>query len=64
MQSRNKKKLAYFILIASIVLLIANCYALDYHNLQNGNYWGITSNLILIGAMILNIRILNKKEKK
>ncbi len=52
----NKLKLAYFLLIASTILLIINIYNLDYENLQNGNYWGIVSNLLLMFGMIVNIR--------
>jgi len=60
----NKLKLAYFLLIASSILLIINICNLDFKNLQNGNYWGIVSNLLLMFGMIVNIRDLKNKENK
>jgi hypothetical protein len=61
----NKLKLAYLLLIVSIILLVINIYNLDFKNLQNGNYWGIVSNLLLMIGMIINIRDLNnRKENK
>jgi formate hydrogenlyase subunit 3/multisubunit Na+/H+ antiporter MnhD subunit len=59
----NKLKLAYFLLIASAILLIINIYNLDFMNLQNGNYWGIVSNLLLMIGMIINIRDLKSREE-
>jgi hypothetical protein len=57
-------KLAYFLLIASLILLIVNIYGLDLNNLQKGNYWGIVSNLLLLFGMIINIRDLKKGAEK
>lgn len=59
----NKLKLAYFLLILCSILLILNIYNLDFKNLQNGNYWGVISNLLLILVMIKNIRDLNNLKK-
>ena len=59
----NKQKLAYLLLVASLILLIINIYSLDFDNLRNGNYWGIVSNLLLMFGMIINIRDLKKLEK-
>lgn len=59
----NKLKLAYFLLILFSILLILNIYNLDFKNLQNGNYWGIISNLLLILVLIKNIRDLNNLKK-
>ena len=59
----KKLKLAYFLLILSTILLILNIYNLDFSNLQNGNYWGIISNLLLMFGMIINIRDLRKNEE-
>ena len=59
----KKIQLAYFLLIASTILLILNIYNLDFNNLQNGNYWGIVSNLLLMFGMIVNIRDLKKNEE-
>ena len=57
----NKLKLAYLLLIASTILLAINIYNLNFNNLQNGNYWGIVSNILLMFGMFLNIRDLKKK---
>ena len=59
----NKLKLAYLLLIASAILLIINIYNLDFKNLQNGNYWGIASNLLLMIGIIINIRDLKNREE-
>jgi hypothetical protein len=59
----KKQKLAYLLIVGSIILLILNIYNLNFNNLQNGNYWGIVSNLLLIFGMILNIRALKKNEE-
>lgn len=59
----NKLKLAYFLLIASSILLIINILNFDFNNLQNGNYWGIVSNLLLMFGMIVNIRDLKNREE-
>ena len=56
----NKLKLAYLVLVASVILLVINVYNLDFENLSSGNYWGIISNLLLMVAMILNINELKK----
>lgn len=60
----NKLKLAYFLLFASLILLILNIYQLDFNNLQKGSYWGIISNLLLMFGMIVNIRDLKKGAEK
>jgi glucan phosphoethanolaminetransferase (alkaline phosphatase superfamily) len=59
----NKLKLAYLLLFLSIILLVINIYNLDFNNLQNGNYWGIISNLLLMVGMFINIKELGKIEK-
>ena len=59
----NKLKLAYLLLIASAILLIINIYNLDFKNLQNGNYLGIASNLLLMIGIIINIRDLKNREE-
>ena len=56
----NKLKLAYFLIIVSVILLVINISQLDFNNLDKGNYFGILSNLLLIFAMVINIRDLNK----
>lgn len=60
----NKLKLAYFLLFASLILLILNICQLDLNNLQKGSYWGIISNLLLMFGMIVNIRDLKKGAEK
>lgn len=59
---KNKKTLSYFLIVASFILLSINLYRLDYNNLQNNSYFGIIPNLLLIFAMVLNIRSIKKAE--
>ena len=54
----------YFIIIASIVLMIYNISELDFNNLQKGPFAGIVSNVLLILAMLITIRDIKKKENK
>lgn len=56
-------KIAYFLLVTSLILLIINIYNLDLDNFRNENYWGILSNLLLMFGMIINIRDLKKPKK-
>lgn len=50
----------YFIIIASIILMIYNISELDFDNLQKGPFTGIISNVLLILSMIFTIRELKK----
>lgn len=59
----NQKKLAYILILLSTLLLILNISILDFENLKDNSYFGIISNLLLILAMILTIRGMNKQEK-
>jgi hypothetical protein len=56
----TKKTGAYIVLIAGLILLIINISELDFSNLTNGPFYGIISNVLLILAMIISIRELNK----
>ena len=55
-------KKIYFIIFASIVLMIYNISELDFNNLEKGRFAGIVSNVLLILAMLVTIRDLKKKE--
>ena len=55
---------AYIILVLSLLLLIWNVYQLDFDNLKNGPYSGIVSNILLMLAMIVSIKDLNKSSRK
>ena len=55
---------AYIILVLSLLLLIWNVYQLDFDNLKNGPYSGIVSNILLMLAMIVSIKDLNKGSRK
>lgn len=59
----NRKKIAYILLILGIVLLIVNISLINFKDFNENNYFGIGSNLLLISAMILTIRGINKQEK-
>ena len=53
----------YFIIIASIVLMIYNISELDFDNLQKGPLAGIVSNVLLILSMLIIIREVKKINK-
>lgn len=60
----TKKTGAYIVMIVGLILLIINISELDFSNLKNGPFSGIVSNVLLILAMIISLRDLNKKENK
>jgi hypothetical protein len=51
----NRIKIAYFLIFASLILLVSNISELDFENLKENKYSGIISNILLIIAMILTI---------
>ncbi|HAB28133.1 hypothetical protein [Xanthomarina sp.] len=53
----------YFIIFASIALMIYNISELDFNNIKKGPFAGIVSNVLLILAMLVTIRDIKKKEK-
>jgi hypothetical protein len=59
---KGKEILSYLVILGSIILLILNLIDFDFKNLNNNNYSGILSNILLFIAMILNISS-NKKMK-
>jgi len=56
----QNKKLAWFLLVCSVLLLSLNIYGVSTGN--ENNYSGIISNLLLIIAMLISIY--QKKNKK
>lgn len=60
----DRKKEAYFVIVASLILLVFNLYDFNFDNIKENHYAGIASNLLLILAMIVTIRELNKRQKK
>tara|TARA_Y100001934_G_C11905495_1_gene564267 strand:+ start:328 stop:597 length:270 start_codon:yes stop_codon:yes gene_type:complete len=60
----TKKYFIYFIIIASIVLMIYNISELDFDNLKKGPFAGIVSNILLILAMLVTMRDIKKKEQE
>lgn len=63
-KNMNRKKVAYFVIFASLILLVFNLSEFNFNNLKENHYAGIASNLLLILAMIVTIRELNKSQKK
>ena len=59
----TKKTGAYLLMAAGLILLILNITELDFSNLQKESFVGIISNVLLILAMIISVRDLNKKEE-
>ena len=45
----NKNIIPYIITIVSFILLIANIYNLDLDNLKVSSFYGIISNVLLMG---------------
>ena len=60
----TKKTGAYIVMIAGLILFIINIYELDFSNLKNVPFSGIALNVLLILAIIISVRNLNRKEKK
>ena len=60
----DRKKIAYILIFVSCILFILNLSTFNFDNLKENNYFGVGSNLLLIWAMILVIRGINKREKK
>jgi hypothetical protein len=60
----NRKLLAYFIIFASLILLILNLFDFDFYNLKNNKFSGIISNILLIIAMSLNLKSMKNAEKE
>ena len=58
----KRKYFIYFIIIASIILMIYNISELDFNNLEKGPFAGIVSNVLIIIAMLLTMRDLKKNE--
>ena len=61
-QKMKKIYFIYFIIFASIVLMIYNISELDFNNIQKGHFAGIVSNVLLILAMLVTSRDVKKKE--
>jgi hypothetical protein len=59
----NKLKLAYIVLVVSLVLLSINTYRLIFFKIDSGNLLGIISNLCLFVAMFINIQNLKKSKE-
>ena len=60
----TRKTVAYIVMMAGMILLIINISELDFSNFINRPLAGIVSNVLLILAMIICVRDLNKKESK
>ena len=60
----NKLKLAYIVLIISLVLLFINTYRLLFLKIDKGSLLGLISNIFLFIAMVISIRDLKKIKEK
>jgi uncharacterized membrane protein YkvI len=60
----NRLKIAYFLIFASLILLVLNISELNFENLKENKYSGIGSNILLIIAMILTIYNAKKNENE
>ena len=59
----TRKTGAYIVMIAGILLLFFNVFQLDFSNLSKGPFSGIVSNILLIVAMMVSIKDINKGNK-
>ena len=59
----TRKTGAYIVMIAGILLLFFNVFQLDFSNLFKGPFSGIVSNILLIVAMMVSIKDINKENK-
>jgi hypothetical protein len=60
----KKKSFAYLILLIGVVLLAVSLFDLFFNNPEQNNVFGLISNVLLIVLMVVNIRDLNKNEKR
>lgn len=63
-EKMKKKNFAYLILLIGVVLMAINLFGLVFNKVELGNVFGLISNLLLIVLMVVNIRDLNKNEKR
>ena len=61
MTNTNRKRGAYFVLIASVILLVFNLYHSDFD--RSIWYAGPLSNILLMFSMIVTLREIKKQEK-
>ena len=57
----KKINFIYFIIFASIIIMVYNISELDFNNIKSGPFAGIVSNILLILAMVFTIRDLKTK---
>ena len=61
MNKIRKSHLNYFVLFASITLLIYNIYVLGFNNIGNASFSEIVLNILLIIATVLTLFDMKKK---
>jgi len=60
MTDNKRKKLAYILLVVSIIFMILNFATIDYSNFEYKKLLGPLTNIFLILSMYLVIRDINK----
>jgi len=58
----EKRNLVYLVLIASLILLVINLYLIGLENIFSLKILSPLSNLLIIIAMLLTIREINKNK--
>jgi hypothetical protein len=58
----NRKNIAYFLLIVSLILFVINIFEIGFDNLFTSKILRPLSNVLLVIAMALTIRDINKKK--
>lgn len=57
------KKLAYILIILSSIIIAVNIYDTDFENLKLTSFLNSISSVLLILAMIISIKNINKQSK-
>ena len=58
----NRKNIAYFVIIISTILLLGNIYTIGFENLFSKKILSPISNILIIIAMLFNLRELKNKK--
>ena len=63
MTDKGRKKLAIILMSLSAIIMIIHLSILDYSKADFSDMWSPISNILIIIAMYIVIRDINKKEK-
>jgi len=61
MKNKTLKKISYFVIVTSIILLILNHNEIDFNDLKKENMIGIIGNILIIIGMIFTLVSIKKE---